>query len=155
MSLLIQASPPKIEVTDSDGHLIVDTSKSLFHVTDVLTGSVALSAWTNPPHNGGADHSIGSCHSGSTFVRGAVRATYTGTAIGMFPTSGWFVLGSTFVQIACANALRFYSFVASGGNVTLLDRVYIHSITNEFGQVLSSLGSVTLQYHLLVGRFSP
>jgi hypothetical protein len=155
LSLLIQASPPKIEVTDTSGHLVLDTSKSLFHVTDTLSGSVALSAWSNPPHNGGTDITIGSCHVGSTFVRGAVRATYTGTAIGMFPTSGWFVLGSTFVQIQNLQGTRFYSFVAAAGTVKLLDRVYIHSITNEFGQVLSGLGSVTLQYYLLVGRFSP
>lgn len=155
MSLLIQASPPKIEVTDSDGHLIVDTSKSLFHVTDVLSGTLALSSWNSPPHNGGQDHTLGSCDSNSTFVRAFVRASYTGNPLAMFPQSVWIASGGSFVQMAMIPGIRFWSFVASAGSVKCIDRVYIHNITNDVGQTLSGLGSVTLEYYLLVGRFSP
>ena len=155
MSLLIQASPPKIEVTDSDGHPIVDTAKSLFHVTDVLTGTLSLNAWSSPPHNGGADHTLGSCDTNSTFVRAFMRASYTGNPLAIFPQSVWIAAGGSFVQMAFTKGIRFWSFTASGGSVKCLDRIYMHEITNEFGQTLSELGAVTIEYYLLVGRFSP
>ena len=154
MTLTITASPPAIRVTDVDDHMILDTSKSLFHTTDVITGTVSLAGWT-PPSNGARTHYLGSCHPDSTFVRAAMRGTWSGTPYATFPNSGWFNVGASFVHVAYNMGIRFWTIEASGGSVVLTDRCYLHEIKNEVGQVLSELVALDLNYILYVGRFAP
>lgn len=155
MSLEITASPPKIRVTDTNGHVTFDSTNSLFHVTDALQGSVALGYSGAPPHSGTTEHTIGACDVNSTFVRGVMRCTYTGTPFAMFDAGGWFNVGGSFVQVAYVSGIRFWSFKAVAGVVKLVDFIAMHAIQNEFGQVLNTLGGITVHYDLLIGRFSP
>ncbi len=152
MTLRVTASPPEIEVTDEDGHKVLDTDASLFHVTDILQGSQALGQ-RNAPVNSDAVHTLGSCHADSTFVRGAMRIN---SSTVFMPTAGlWFNVGGSFVQLCTGDALRFLTIIASGGVVQLHDTAYIHVIKNGVGQVLSDLPAMTVDYFLYVGRFSP
>lgn len=157
MTLRITASPPAIKVTDEDGHLVLDTDVSLFHVTDILQGSVTLGAHSSPA-NSSTDHTLGACHADSDFVRGAMRGLWsTSGADSIFvPSNGlWVNIGGSFVQIATGDGLRFWSIIASGGNVILRDVARTHVVKNAVGQVLSDLPSISLDYFLYVGRFSP
>lgn len=151
----VEGSPPKIEITDVNGHLIMNTNTSLFHATDYLSGAITLNAWGSPPHNGGADYTIGTCHVDSNFLRASVKITYSGTNLWMFPQSGRFQLSSTFTHIATTQAVRFFSFVIENGVVKLKDRIYSQSVVNEFGQQLGGLPSMGVYFDMYIGRFSP
>lgn len=154
MTLTITTSPPLIRVTDADGHVNLDTGKSLFHVTNTLSGTLTLPE-KSPPLDSAVEYTLGSCHSDSTFVRGVMKAVYSSTIFAMFPSEAYFNAGASYVQVAYAGCIRFWTVTAAGGVVKLRDECYMHEIKNEVGQQLASLLPVPLTYYLYVGRFSP
>jgi hypothetical protein len=154
MTLLITASPPLIEITDADGHVVLNLTEQLFSETDYITGSL-----TTPTRDTGTDivvdYSIGSCHAAATFVRGAMRITSfgsTGLGFSTPPTAKWFNVSGTWVYAQHVSLISQFTFKVASGVVTLREASRSKLQQNAAGQTYQIAG-ITIDYKLIVGYF--
>lgn len=153
MSLLVQANPPVIRVTDTDGHVVMDSADKLFYASDRLQGIYTVPAILTP-FNRQIIQQIGVCHPSSTFVRGVMRITGTAgiNVIGGAPVTGWFNVGGTYVHTQSSSMCQTLSIIASGGVVSIYDYAHAELLQNSSGQTYSAMG-FTVQYDLFIGGF--
>lgn len=153
MTLTITASPPLIQVTDTGGQVVLNTTEKLFYGSDRISGSISVPTRTTP-FNFTQSYSIGSCNPSSTFVRGSMKVTgYLGSDFGGgVPINQWFNVAGTYVHSQSIYVYQAYTFLVSGGAVTLEERGAARLHNNQFGQVFSIFG-FTLSYDLFVGGF--
>lgn len=166
-------------VRNDAGEMVFDTDEGLFVITDELTGSVVIPARTGSynagsntwsPYDGDVDHTV------STTINVAadtVRGTFdvsTATSNAAFAQSGEYNAGGTYMHVQFAaehetqgawksyypNAMATYTFIASGGTLTLNERAFIRAPIKPFlpsGVLTTTISTSTLNYNLLIGTF--
>lgn len=167
MTDLIDISSTGIVLRDTDGSVRFDTAEGLFHPTDSLSGSQALS-WgaynASTSYNLTNSYAIGTCMASSTIVTGALWVDGdTETPSGLaFSANGtyvhrmhWLNAVSDTRMLQVRHAIA-YTFEATGGVVYLRERICM--LTYDNGGLQSLLGNslvpFTLHYSLKIGRFT-
>ncbi len=150
---------PYFELLAADGSQRWSSRDKLFRVTDTLVGSVSYANRTTPL-NGTTSQTLGSCSADATHVHGYVKLASVSLGAGQlspFPAVGdWYYCSGTLVGFPSAGAsdsLCAYTFLASGGSVTIEEQVTVYIIQNEFGQTFS-FPAFTLDYELWIGTFA-
>lgn len=169
---LLEISPGRIIMRDTDGTTVFDTDERLFTATDSKSGSITRGPYTATDNNVSSTpimfetlHNLGSINAAADIVRGSFKVTTAGQ--GAVANLGWFNASGTYVHWFGANLgvftgtyfetgqFAFYTFEASGGVLYLRERVAAYadpsassSITNSF-----TLLQLTIQYNLLCGTF--
>lgn len=157
MSLEITVSPPLIRVTDTDGHVVFNTTEKLFYAraADVVTATI-----TTAVHNTGTaitdDHYLGSVDASATFVRGKMKVTgYASTTLQDQgpPINRSYNVSGTYVHLYTMQFMHTFTPFVSGGAVYCREKLVSKLVQNQFGQTFQT-GGVTIQFNLICGQFS-
>lgn len=155
--MTLSITPGSIVVTDTDGHVVLNTTEKLFYVTDPLIVATvsfpnrSLASDTSVVTN----YTLGSCTSSSTIVRGAAAVTSSGSVGGgSAPVNTWINLSGTYVHSYTANVYQAYTVISSGGTVYVQEEIYAGAASLfPGGQYLDIVGPV-MQFRILVGQFT-
>lgn len=174
---LLDIDGGRIVMRDTDGHVVFDTDERLFTATNSVSGSVTLGSYTAQNRNGvdlsfinvDTMHALASINASADTVRGSFAVSVSGgqgllTGLGYFNASGTYVHffdavapvldggGSNHSEIAQAAA---YTFVASGGQLYIHERVQLKASNSTSASVTNSITLLapTLTYNLFVGVF--
>ena len=119
-------------ITDNTGATKLDTSGSLFHVTDTVSGSIVMPQVLSDPNAKKTivqSFTLGSCLAAATHIIGSFKVTGGGSGnvvlastgeIGM-PSNGWFCAGGTYVHLVSP-----YTTTGGGGNTNDAPRHMVH-----------------------------
>jgi len=146
----------EIQMIGSDGVQRWSTADSIFHVTDVLQGSQSFPQRMTPV-TGNSTATLGSCNAAATYVLGYMKLASVGLQAGQlspFPAVGdWYYVSGTYLGFTgigddcCA-----YTFMASGGVVSLEEQLAVYEVKNSVGQTFN-FPAFTLDYELWIGYF--
>jgi len=157
MSLDITVSPPLIRVTDTDGHVVLNTSEKMFYArpVDYVTGTLTTQV-RNTGTNITVVHTLGSAHPSAAFVRGAMRVTtYGSTGINYegVPVGRWINVSGTYVAAYTGRVMQLFTFRNNGGTVEMVEQLASAQETNAVGQIFQ-IGGITIDYRLICGQFT-
>jgi len=89
-------------IEDTIGRRIFDSAERMFHVTDTITGTKAItskSSGVGASHFTSTTHVLGSCNAAATHLIGAFRITFPGAANPAgTPGFGWFAAGGSYLH---------------------------------------------------------
>jgi hypothetical protein len=156
-------SIPAFQMLNGSGTVIADSRDKILRVTDVLQGTVSFGLRT-PPLDLDTTTIIGSCNASSTVVLGNAKLSFpNGDNLGSsVPASDWFCVGGSYVHMfgtgtfqtgANVNSIVTYSFQASGGTVSVRERVTMPTDTTGTGQTFPWNG-VNITYELWIATFT-
>lgn len=173
--MAFRATAGRITITDADGHLTFDSNEKLFNGTNFVSGTLVIpqrQATFNAGNdadnflNFTQDWPLAAVNSAADTVLGSFRVS-TATPQGVAGL-GWFCASGSYVHYwgAVGSATRdseywwndsrvVYTFIASGGQLILRERVFLRS-QGFIGEINSSVTvlAVTLDYKLYVGTFT-
>ena len=147
----------EIQLVGSDGNVRWSTSDKIFRVTDVLIGSKSYVQRTTPISTVTTD-TIGSCNAASNFVLGYVKLasiTLQPGQLSPFPAlDDWYYVSGTYLGLCSSGGddASAYTFMASGGVVSIEEQLAIYTIKNSVGQTFP-YPAFTLDYELWIGHF--
>lgn len=147
----------EIQLIGSDGQRRWSSNDKIFRVTDVLRSSISF-AQRLTPINSVTSHTLGSCNANSNFVLGYVRMASISLQPGQlspFPAIGdWYYVSGTYLGLSAGDGdnAAAYTFLASGGVVTLEEQLAVYLIKNDVGQTFP-FPAFTLDYELWIGQF--
>lgn len=176
MPTVFEADGGRIRMWDTSGNLRFDTEERIFTVTNSVSGSIGLSAYTAQNRNGtdlvfiNVDtlHALASINSAADTVRGSFSVTAGGN--GVLTGLGWFNASGSYLHFFDAippvsaggggdNSLiaqmAIYTFIASGGTLYIHERVQLKATISTSSGVTNSVTMLapSFSYNLLVGTF--
>lgn len=170
--MTFDARAGRVLITDSSGATKFDSSGSLFHVTDTISGSISLPQVVSDRDAKQAivkSHNLGSCLDAATHIIGSFKLTGGGggtvvlTSAGdgvALPSNGWFCAGGTYMHLIspydtttggsndAQRHMVHYTFRCLGGVVYLDQVTRVNNTANFF------VGAHTINYRLKAGLFT-
>lgn len=151
------SGPAYFELVGSDGNQRWSSKDKIFRVTDVLQGSIAFSQRSTPLDLVDTT-TIGACNADADTVLGYMKLasiTLQPAQLSPFPAVGdWYYVSGTYLGHAGygSDSVCAYTFLASGGVVSIEEQLAIYEIQNDVGQTFP-YPAFTLDYELWVGTF--
>ena len=157
MSLEITVSPPLIQVTDTDGHVVLNTSEKLFYAraADIVSASISTAVY-NTGTSVTVDHVLGSVHPSATFVRGSMLvSSYSNTVLQEqgVPLNRAFNVSGTYVHAYTMQIMHTFTPFVSSGTVYCREKLVSKLVQNQYGQTFQT-GGMTITFNLICGQFT-
>lgn len=172
MTDLLTIDAGKIEVRNPAGQIRFTTDEPMFHVTETINSSIAITFPFNPatsPYVRIQSYTLASVNTAATHVFGVLQTS--GDSYGRLPGGTWFDAGGTYVhrqhwwannangtfdRAVTLQHLIHYTFRVSGG-VLYLDedaRFAPYSTNGLQSNLPVSLSDFTITYKLKIGLFT-
>lgn len=157
---LLSIEANRIRIRDTDGTVTFDTDERPFLPLKQIAGTwswptrtVTSTASSVGTLDVDATHALDSCPAICNVVRGAFYASVTSGSAGVVGL-GWFNAGGSYVHYNEQSSLAAFSFIASGGLITVNERVYLRAFKPAtLSSLTLTMYAGSLQYKLIAGVY--